>query len=204
MRSRNVQFYANGLKPLTKHYHYLDNGTPDIVPKLVEISMSAGSFIIYENAKILLNGEQIGYVRIQKPNHKFGDSTRPDVAAGLGSPSVTVEEYTIDPYDRSRPSPSATYSATSQLLNVDVTALGTLEEYFGYAVKGAQIVGETSGAVASVTSIDLFSDNWGDLIGAFFFRNANKTPKPPQLFTTGTKSFKVTSQPDGALSLIHI
>ena len=36
MRSRNVQFYANGLKPLTKHYHYLDNGTPDIVPKLVE------------------------------------------------------------------------------------------------------------------------------------------------------------------------
>ena len=22
MRSRNVQFYANGLKPLTKHYHY--------------------------------------------------------------------------------------------------------------------------------------------------------------------------------------
>ena len=199
MRSRNVQFYANGLKPLTKHYHYLDNGTPDIVPKLVEISMSAGSFIIYENAKILLNGEQIGYVRIQKPNHKFGDSTRPDVAAGLGSPSVTVEEYTIDPYDRSRPSPSATYSATSQLLNIDVTALGTLEEYFGYAVKGAQIVGETSGAVASVTSIDLFSDNWGDLIGAFFFRNANATPEPPVVFRSGTKTFRVTAAAEGII-----
>ena len=199
MRSRNVQFYANGLKPLTKHYHYLDNGTPDIVPKLVEISMSAGSFIIYENAKILLNGEQIGYVRIQKPNHKFGDSTRPDVAAGLGSPSVTVEEYTIDPYDRSRPSPSATYSATSQLLNIDVTALGTLEEYFGYAVKGAQIVGETSGAVASVTSIDLFSDNWGDLIGAFFFRNANATPEPPVVFRSGTKTFRVTAAAEGVI-----
>ena len=136
MRSRNVQFYANGLKPLTKHYHYLDNGTPDIVPKLIEISMSAGSFTIYENAKILLNGEGIGYVRIQKPNHKFGDIGRPDVAAGLGSPSVVVEEYTIDPYDRSRPAPSSTYSATSQLLNIDTVALGNLEEYFGYVVKG--------------------------------------------------------------------
>ena len=74
MRSRNVQFYANGLKPLTKHYHYLDNGKPDIIPKLLEISMSAGSFIIFEDAKILLNGEQIGLIRIQKPNHKFGDN----------------------------------------------------------------------------------------------------------------------------------
>ena len=49
-----------------------------------------------------------------------------------------------DPFDRNRPAPSSTYSATSQLLNVDVTALGNLEEYFGYVVKGAQIVGETS------------------------------------------------------------
>ena len=199
MRSRNVQFYANGLKPLTKHYHYLDNGVPDIVPKLIEISMSAGSFTIFENAKILLNGEQIGYVRIQKPNHKFGDIGRPDVAAGLGSPSVIVEEYTIDPYDRDRPAPSSTYSATSQLLNIDVIALGNLEEYFGYVVKGAQIVGETSGAVASVTNIDLFSDNWGDLLGAFFFRNANQTPEPPVVFTSGTKTFRVTAAPEGVI-----
>ena len=199
MRSRNVQFYANGLKPLTKHYHYLDNGKPDIVPKLIEISMSAGSFIIYEDAKILLNGEQIGLVRIQKPNHKFGDNDRPEIAAGLGSPSVTVEEYTIDPYDRDRPSPSSTYSATSQLLNVDVTALGNLEEYFGYVVKGAQVVGQTSGAVATVTNIDLFSDNWGDLIGAFFFRDANTTPEPPVVFTSGTKTFRVTAAPEGVI-----
>ena len=51
MRSRNVKFYANGLKPLTKHYHYLDNGVPDIVPKLIEISMSAGTFVIFEKSK---------------------------------------------------------------------------------------------------------------------------------------------------------
>jgi len=199
MRSRNVKFYANGLKPLTKHYHYLDNGTPDITPKLIEISMTAGSFIIFENAKILLNGEQIGYIRLQKPNHKFGDIGRPEVTAGLGSPSVTVEEYTIDPYDRDRPAPSSTYSATSQLLNVDVEALGNLEEYFGYAVKGAQIVGETSGAIATITNIDLFSDNWGDLLGAFFFRDANTTPEPPVVFRSGTKTFRVTAAAEGVI-----
>ena len=201
MRSRNVYFAANGLKALTRHYHYLDNGVPDIVPKLVEISMSAGSFIIFENARIELNGTQIGYIRIQRPNHKFGDSARPDVGAGLGSPAVSVEEYTVDPYDRNRPAPSSTYSATSQLLNVDVTALGNLEEYFGYVVKGAQIVGETSGAVATVTNIDLFSDNWGDIIGAFFFRDANVTPQPPVVFRSGTKTFRVTAAAEGVIPL---
>ena len=120
MRSRNVFFNANGLKPLTKHYHYLDNGVPDILPKLVEITMTSGTFSVFENAKVEVDGEQIGFIRIQKPNHKYGDSSRPDVGAGLGSPSVLVEEYTVDPYDSTRPSPSDTYSATSKLLNVIV------------------------------------------------------------------------------------
>ena len=71
--------------------------------------------------------------------------------------------------------------------------LQTNEKYFGYVVKGAKLTGVTSGAVATVTSINLFSDNWGDVIGAFFFRNANQTPKPPTLFTSGTKTFKITS-----------
>ena len=201
MRSRNVYFSTTGLKPFTKHFSYMDNGAIDIVPKLVEISMTAGSFIIFENAKILLNGEQIGYVRIQRPNHKVGDLTRPDIAAGLGSPSVAVEEYQVDPYDRNRPAPSTTYSATSQLLNIDVRSLGTLEEYFGYVVKGAQIVGETSGAIASVTNIDLISDNWGDVIGAFFFRDPNTTPEPPRVFRSGTMTFRVVAAAEGVIPI---
>ena len=140
-------FNANGLRPLTKHFHYLDNGIPDIVPKLVEINMSSGTFNVFENAKIEVNGERIGYVRLQKPNHKFGDSSRPDVGAGLGSPSVVVEEYTVDPYDSSRPSPSDSYSATSRLLNIDTISLANLEKYSGYVVKGATITGETSGCL---------------------------------------------------------
>ena len=205
MRSRNVAFNVSGLKPATRHFHYLDSASPDIVPKLSEIEMISGSFNIFENARIELDSLSddpvIGYVRIQRPNHKFGDTTRPDVGAGLGSPSVLVEEYSVDPYDTTRPAPSASYSATSKLLNIDISALANDEQYFGYFVKGATVIGETSGAVAKITNIDLISDNWGDLIGTFFFRNANAVPKPPVLFRSGTKTFKVTAAAEGTVQL---
>ena len=201
MRSRNVGFYASGLKPLTKHYHFLDSGIPDIVPKLVEIEMNSGTFSVFEDVKVELNGREIGLIRSQEPNHKYGDENRPEVQASLGTPNVLVEKYVIDPFDRTRPAPSATYSATSRIFNTDVIGLANNEKYFGYVVRGAKLTGKSSGAVATVTDTTLISDNWGDLIGAFFFRNANKIPKPPQLFTTGTKTFKVTSQPDGTIPL---
>ena len=201
MRSRNVYFQASGLKPFTRHYHFLDSGVPDVIPKLVEIEMSSGTFSILEDVKVELNGTQIALIRSQEPNHKVGDESRPEFQAGLGSPASNVEKYTVDPYDRARPAPSATYSATSRLFNVDVTGLANLEKYKGYIVRGAKLTGQTSGAVATVTSIDLNSDNWGDLIGAFFFRNANVTPKPPNLFTVGTKTFRVTSSADGSIPI---
>ena len=84
-------------------------------------------------------------------------------------------------------------------LNFDTISLANQEKYFGYIVKGCKNCGKSSGAVATVSSIDLFSDNWGDLLGAFFFRDANKTPKPPTLFATGTKTFRVTSAPEGTI-----
>ena len=201
MRSRNVSFNANGLRPLTRHYHYLDNGVPDIVPKLVEIESVSGTFSVFENVKVEIGGKQVGFMRIQRPNHKFGDTNRPDVGSGLGSPSVLVEEYTVDPYDSTRPAPSSNYSPTSKLLNIDVIALANEEKYFGYIQKGAKITGEESGAVATVSSIDLFSDNWGDLLGSFFFRDPNTKPKPPTLFATGTKTFRVTAAPEGTIPI---
>ena len=201
MRSRNVYFQASGLKPFTRHYHFLDSGVPDVIPKLVEIEMSSGTFSILEDVKVELNGTQIALIRSQEPNHKIGDESRPEFQAGLGSPASNVEKYTVDPYDRARPAPSATYSATSRLFNVDVTGLANLEKYKGYIVRGAKLTGQTSGAVATVTSINLNSDNWGDLIGTFFFRNANVTPKPPNLFTVGTKTFRVTSSADGSIPI---
>ena len=199
MRSRNVYFATSNLKPFTRHYHFLDSGIPDIVPKLFEIEMSSGTFSVFEDVRVELNGTQIGLIRSQSPSHKFGDSDRPEVGAGLGSPNRPVETYEVDPYDRTRPAPSATYSATSRLFNVDAIGLANLEKYFGYVVKGAKLTGVSSGAVATVVNIDLFTDNWGDLLGAFFFRDPNTTPKPPVVFKSGTLTFRVTTSKDNQI-----
>ena len=202
MRSRNVYFNANGLRPFTKHYHYLDSQQVDVIPKLVEVDMQSGTFQIFESADIIdPSGKKIGVMRIQKPNHKFGDTSRPDIGAGLGSPAVLVEEYTVDPYDRSRPAPGDSYSPTSKLVNFGVRALANVPKYYGYVTKGSRIVGQTSGAVAVITNMDLISDNWGDIVANFFFRDPNAKPQPPVRVKSGTKTVKVTAVPPGVTPL---
>ena len=197
MRSRNVYFNANGLRPYTKHYHYLDSQQVDLIPKVCEISMQSGAFTVFEDVDVFYGGKKIGYMRIQKPNHKFGDTSRPDIGAGLGSPAVSVEEYTVDVYDRTRPAPGGSYSATSKLINFDVRSIAGQEKYYGYVPSGARIVGRTSGAIANVTRSELISDNWGDIVASFFFRDPNTSPPPPTKVKSGTKTVKVTAVPPG-------
>ena len=205
MRSRNVAFNGNGLKPFTKHYHYLDSGIPDVFPKVTEIEMTSGTFLVYENALIFKNGKEIGKVKVMAPEHKYGDGSV--VAVPMGEPSGinvlngSVETYQVDIFDRSRPAPSDAYSSTSKLFNIDVNTLANNEGYYGYVTQGCDIVGESSGATATVTNASLMSDNWGDILGAFFFRNANATPQPPVLFYSGTKTFKLTATTPGTVTL---
>ena len=196
MRSRNVYFAANGLKPYLKHYLYLDSQQVDIVPKVCEIDMQSGTFTVFEDADIFdQNNKKVGFIKIQKPNHKFGDKSRPDIGAGLASPAVLVEEYESDPYDRNRPSPGPSYSPTSKLINFEVRQLANQQKYYGYIEKGFKVVGKTSGAVASITRAELVSDNWGDIIACFFFKDPNSTPKPAIRVKSGTKTVKITATP---------
>ena len=107
MRSRNVFFAANGLRPLARHYHFIDSQQVDIVPKLCEIDMISGTFIPKEEVDIInAAGEKIGFMRIKRPKHKFGDDNLPEISSGLGSPVGPVEPYSVDPYDRSRNAPA--------------------------------------------------------------------------------------------------
>ena len=194
MRSRNVYFAANGLKPFMKHYLYLDSQQVDIVPKVCEIEMQSGTFKTFEDADILdSTNKKVGFIRIQKPNHKFGDTSRPDIGAGLASPSVLVEKYESDPYDRNRPAPGESYSPTSKLINFDAAALSNQQKYYGYVEKGFTILGKISGAIAKINKAQLISDNWGDIIACFFFRDPNTTPKPAIRVKSGSKTVKVTA-----------
>ena len=193
MRSREVYFLANGLKPDTKHYHFLDSQQVDIIPKLVEIDMQSGTFQKYEKVDIFKGGKKIGHMKLKEPNNKFGNKV---TKMGVMFPP-SYETYSVNPYDKKGSAPPANYSATSKLLNFDLKKLASSEEFYGYITKGCKIVGKTSGAVAKVKNFELITDNWGDIVACFHFRDPNKKPAPPVKVKSGTKTVKVTAVPPG-------
>lgn len=188
MRSRNVYFAASGLKPFTQHYYYMDNISGlDIVPKLVEISMISGTFQVGETVGGFFGGQQILRALVKEPNHK------------KGLPDGTTKLYNINPYDRNL-TLGSTYSPTSTVLNIGVNALASDMEHFqGLVTPGMTLSGQTSGAVATVTNVRLITDNYGDLIGAFFIRDPNTNP--PIKINSGQRTFKLTAAPPGITPL---
>jgi len=191
IRSRNVKFSSSGLQPYTRYYPFFDSASGiDFIPKLVEISMSSGSFSTGETVKGYVGGTHLFTARLCQPNHKTGNPTSPKKTFGK------------NPYDRSI-TLSTAYSASSTALNIDIASLSKEAQgkYNGYIVKDMVILGETSGAEASVSNVRLINDNWGDLEGSFFFRDPNTNPAPPLRWTTGQKTFKLTSSSTNAKSL---
>jgi len=199
MRSRNTEFSASNLKPGTQFYQFLDgNSGVDFIPKLVEIANdstlanygASGAFIVGETIVGTYANSNLITFRVATSNHKYGK---------FNSPSTT---YTINPYIKGESIPSA-YSQSSKVLNVDTSSLSHEDQgkYSGYLVAGMKLVGQTSGAVAYVKDLRLISDNYGDLIGAFYLRDPNANPTPTVRINTGTKTFKLTSSSTNDLGL---
>jgi len=199
MRSRNTQFAANNLKPLTRFYQFFDgNGSVDFIPKLLEISNdetlttygSVGSFEVGETVLGYDGENNIISFRLCSGNHKEGT---------YNSPSKT---FNINPYVKSE-NLSSSYSQSSKVLNIDVLALSEEAQgkYSGYIKTGVKLVGQTSGAIAFVKDLKLISDNYGDLIGSFFLRDPNTSPAPSIRITTGTKTYKLTNSSTNAQPL---
>ena len=191
IRSRNVKFDSVTLKPLTRYYPFFDGSSGiDIIPKLIEISMSSGVFQVGETVKGYVGSTRIFTARVAQPNHKTGN---------ISSPTTT---YSLNPYNKTVSLPS-TYSASSTVLNIDLNSLceEILGKYSGYITTGTVLLGETSGAQATVSNIRLISDTFGDTLGSFFFRDPLANPAPPLRFNTGTSTFKLTSSSTNATPL---
>jgi hypothetical protein len=191
IRSRNVAFIGGGLKPLTRYYPFFDGTSGiDIIPKLIEISMTSGVFQVGENVQGFIGGTRLFSARVVQPNHKTGT---------YNSPATT---FSLNPYNKSLTLPT-TYSASSTVLNIDTEALAdeVVGRYNGYITIGMVLLGETSGAQASVSNIRVISDTFGDVGGAIFFRDPLASPLPPLRFTTGSKTFKLTSSSTNAAPL---
>jgi len=188
MRSRNVQFVAKKVKPSTQLYAFFDgvNVTKYCVPKLLEINMISGVFQVGETVTGRVrptgltsldfenNNPSITF-RLAQANHKEGQYNLPE------------KVFTINPYNSQ--SLSSTYSSTSTVLNIDTFSLSNQPEggFSGWVEPDMILVGQTSGAQATISDVRLISDISATLIGSFYIPNPNQTNNPR--FETGNKVF---------------
>jgi hypothetical protein len=195
MRSRNVEFVAKKVKPLTRLYAFFDG--VDIskycVPKLIEITMETGVFEIGET--VIGNSPVVGDVgsnslpsapfiqfRVAQSNHKEGP---------YDSATKTFRQNPYNVQDL-----SSTYSSTSTILNVDTFSLSNESQgqYYGWIREGMSLRGQTSGAIAKVASVRLVSDISATLIGSYYIPDPNNMSFPR--FETGSKVFTLTDDID--------
>jgi hypothetical protein len=191
MRSRNIQFITKKVKPLTQLYVFFDgvDVTKYCIPKLLEINMISGVFEVGETATGVVNQTGLGpnlsnespriSFRVAQSNHKEGP---------YNIPNTTFPE---NPYTNKVL--SATYSSTSDILNIDTFSLSNEPQglFSGWVESGMTLIGSISGAQATITNVRLISDLSATLIGSFYIPNPNSNIHPR--FEAGTKVLNFTN-----------
>ena len=214
MRSRNIQFKANRLRPQTSVYAFFDgeNINKYIIPKLLEISMTTGTFSVGETViGTTPNGKELIRFKVAQSNHRSGDIDNPSsiykenpyyAFTPLYKKTILVDSVVPITNNQSTASSLSSslittipeqYSSTSTLLNIDTLSLAEKSDniFHGYVEKNLRLVGQTSNAQATVSEVRLRSDSSGTCIGCFFIPNPNDLNAPK--FQTGTKVFRLSS-----------
>ncbi len=180
MRKRNIMFSASGLKNGSTMYPFFDG--QDVLtyctPKILGISMKSGSgtfqigeVVVGTYTKTNLDeyiGQQTPYIRFRlaEPNHREG------------AYNASSKEYAS--------LISTDYTATSSALNIDLYSMTKGYRFSGYAVDGMVLIGQTSGAVATVTDKRLIvRDTF--LQGTVFIPDPTRKNNPK--FESGRKLF---------------
>ena len=200
LRSRNIQIVAKRIKPLTQMYAFFDGKDVSkyIVPKLLEIEMTSGTFQVGESVVATQGGTGLGDIsapnttagaifRVAQPNHKGGPY------------NIPTSTFSDNPYTyKSIPS---SYSASSTLLNVDIRSMAdeAQGDFYGWVESDMVLVGQSSGAQAKITNLRLISDTSATLIGSFFVPNPNSNTHPR--FETGKKVLNITNDPNNNLEV---
>ena len=194
MRSRNIEFIAKRVKPLTRLYAFFDGQdvTKYCVPKVLQISMTSGTFQVGEKVVGMVNPTGLSQItadstpgitfRVAQSNHKEGPY------------NVPTKVYAENPYtNQAFP---ASYSSTSNILNVDTFSLSNEPqgEYFGWVQEGMVLRGQSSGAIATIDDVQLLSDIGAFCGGSFYIPNPNNISFPR--FETGSKTLTLTNDPD--------
>ena len=184
MREQNVEFIGSRLKPGTNHYSSwagvdMIENRDNIIPKLLEVTPVSGAFQIGETVIGVVNEQGQTDVnrlrfRLAAPNHKDGPYNAPTVV------------FNNNPYEANVGLSSA-YSETSTVLNVDTKDLSQMSNpvHFGFAKVGMRLIGETSGAEATINQLRLITDDVGAVIGCYHIEDGQ--------FVNGTNTALISS-----------
>ena len=186
LRSRNVEFIARRMKPQTLLIPTFDKLVVSqfVVPKLLEVEIISGSFIVGETViggvlNSLTNNSPYIRFRVASLNHRNGPFNRP------------TDIFETNPYTRENL--PASYDSTTTILNVDISSLSLQSEtnFFGFVSPEMVLVGQTSGSRAVIKSVRLVTDETGTVIGSFFIPNPNAASAPR--FNAGNIDFALRS-----------
>ena len=177
MRSRNIEFSCEKLKPRTKFFAFFDGITLPkklITPKIMGL-VKDPSTDAQTNSIPFQIGETI---HVTKGNGKFRFKGR------VAAPN---EGYNINPIDGTDITTISDYKSNLAFVNIDTKALADQVKgtYYGSPKINDYIVGETSGAIAKISNKDLDTDKKGKLRGSFFIDQPNVEGNIK--FKTGTK-----------------
>ena len=178
-RSRNIHVTGKKLKPSTKYYTFMESVDMNqfAFPKQLPITMVRGAFKtgdIVSSIDLTVIGAPKVKFRVAQSNHETGP---------FNAPLTTVTGR------------SASYSGTSEFLNVDLANLSnqTQPEHLGYVKKGMVLVNQDGTAEAEIGDIQLVSNEKGELQYSLHIPDptVNSNPK----FTTGSSTIIITSSP---------
>ena len=186
-RSRNFSITAYRLKPNIRVYPFLDGKDVSAytTPKIIEISMTAGSVAFQGGEPIEVTGNV---------NRKF--------KCNLGNPRGGIAKlnkpYSIDPYTGNEITATA-YSTTSTFLNLNIATMQKLggANRGGYLLEGDVIAGVTSGATATVTKKHLIADDKGNLRASIFIPDPTDDSNPR--WKTGESIVRLTDSSTNSL-----
>ena len=188
MRSRNIEFTCQKLKPRTKFYAFFDGITLPkklVTPKIMGIVKDPAS-----DNKTNSIPFQIGEtIHVKKGNGKFRFK---------GRVSAPNEGFQINPLDGTDITSISDYKSNLTFINIDTKALADQAKgtYYGSPKINDYIVGETSGAIAKISNKDMVTDKKGNLRGSFFIDAPSVEGN--MKFKTGTKLFRLSDTPDNS------
>jgi len=178
IRSRNVGFDVERVKPKTRMYAFFDSDNIQnyIVPKLIEIVKNSSEdsktnetpFVIGETVYGIRSGCRF---RVAAPN----------------------DGMTTDPYSATNDILPDSYASQTTVINIDTDVLAATvnPNFYGNFSVGEVLVGNTSGARAVVKDRRLISDLVGSIKGAFFIPNPANNSNPR--WATGSRVFRLSS-----------